>query len=96
MSNGLKDKIVTLELKAGITAVEIDTLLQKIYKEAGCAGCGLAGFDLKFKINEEPVYERLNLASLLTVRTISVLPRETVNRDFAIRDAIRDVVTGIR
>ncbi|MEA2488904.1 MAG: hypothetical protein QOH21_696 [Acidobacteriota bacterium] len=92
MSNGLKDKSVTLELKAGITAVEIDTLLKKIYAEAGCPACGLAGFDLKFKINEEPVYERLNLASLATVRSISVLPRESFNRDINIREAIREVV----
>jgi hypothetical protein len=96
MSNGLKDKSVTLELKEGITAKEIDDLLKKIYLEAGCAACGLAGFDLKFKVIDEPVYERFNLATLATVRTLSILPREQVNRDIGIRDVIRDVVAGVR
>lgn len=96
MANTLKGKSVTLELKEGITSKEIDDLLKKIYQEAGCLACGLAGFDLNFKIVDDPVYERLNLASLATVRSLTVLPRETVNRDIGLRDLVRDAVAGIR
>jgi hypothetical protein len=84
-TNNLAGRSVTLTFKEGVKKEEINAALEKIYLEAGCTGCGLAGFDLDFKV-QDPVLDRIRITDLKNVAGIRILPRElNVNllRDFA-------------
>ncbi len=62
---------VTLTLKSGVTLPELQDAIAKLVAEAGCAGCGLNGFE--FNLGVDPEEGWLRLADQLdVVSTINV------------------------
>jgi hypothetical protein len=59
MNGTLKAGVIQVAAKPGIKAQALHGALDRILTAAGCPGCGLGGFDLRFTLEDERFSDQL-------------------------------------
>jgi hypothetical protein len=49
----IRPGLIQVAFKEGINADAIHRIIDQIFKEVGCTACGLNGFDLRFRVDDE-------------------------------------------
>jgi hypothetical protein len=65
-------RVLNFTVDKAITPADINTILEKVYRLAGCRGCGLVGFDVRLQVADPALRQEFEgIKGLVNVATIA-------------------------